>query len=178
MWYYATILYFGNYYRRDPRERGGLAASAIAVSTPSVLSNPLFLPLKPACAGIFSIFPYSKNHAPKLLLDLVVLLWFPFFRFCIVKGLFYVLKQNNCSHCRHWLVQQCCWLQQLFVYFSSCLPDPRMLLNNRMSLRRSKYNCKYIHLCEHQKNEVDCEDMQITRRDREGGKHKVPGLSP
>lgn len=30
MWYYATILYFGNYYRRDPRERGGLAASAIA----------------------------------------------------------------------------------------------------------------------------------------------------
>jgi hypothetical protein len=31
-WYYATILYFGNHYRRDPRERGGLAASAIAVS--------------------------------------------------------------------------------------------------------------------------------------------------
>ncbi|XP_015902819.1 large ribosomal subunit protein eL20z [Ziziphus jujuba] len=30
MWYYATILYFGNYYRRDPRERSGLAASAIA----------------------------------------------------------------------------------------------------------------------------------------------------
>ncbi|ONK54899.1 uncharacterized protein A4U43_UnF9930 [Asparagus officinalis] len=29
-WYYATFLYFGNYYRRDPRERGGLAASAIA----------------------------------------------------------------------------------------------------------------------------------------------------
>ncbi|KAK2973717.1 hypothetical protein RJ640_021548 [Escallonia rubra] len=33
MWYYATVLYFGNYYRKDPRERGGLAASAIAVST-------------------------------------------------------------------------------------------------------------------------------------------------
>ncbi|KAK9099420.1 hypothetical protein Syun_026465 [Stephania yunnanensis] len=32
MWYYATILYFGNYYRKDPRERAGLAASAIAVS--------------------------------------------------------------------------------------------------------------------------------------------------
>jgi len=32
MWYYATILYFGNYYHRDPRERAGLAASAIAVS--------------------------------------------------------------------------------------------------------------------------------------------------
>uniref|UniRef100_A0A2N9HG57 Ribosomal protein L18ae family n=1 Tax=Fagus sylvatica TaxID=28930 RepID=A0A2N9HG57_FAGSY len=30
IWYYATILYFGNYYRRDPRERAGLAASAIA----------------------------------------------------------------------------------------------------------------------------------------------------
>lgn len=33
MWYYATILYFGNYYKKDPRERAGLAASAIAVST-------------------------------------------------------------------------------------------------------------------------------------------------
>ncbi|CAN1799369.1 hypothetical protein LINPERHAP1_LOCUS22084 [Linum perenne] len=32
MWYYATILYFGNYYRKDPRERAGLAAAAIAVS--------------------------------------------------------------------------------------------------------------------------------------------------
>ncbi|CAN6467800.1 unnamed protein product [Victoria cruziana] len=30
MWYYATILYFCNYYRRDPRERTGLATSAIA----------------------------------------------------------------------------------------------------------------------------------------------------
>lgn len=29
MWYYATFLYFGNY-RKDPRERAGLAASAIA----------------------------------------------------------------------------------------------------------------------------------------------------
>uniref|UniRef100_A0A1J3I2F3 60S ribosomal protein L18a-like protein n=1 Tax=Noccaea caerulescens TaxID=107243 RepID=A0A1J3I2F3_NOCCA len=29
LWYYATFLYFGNYYRRDPRERAGLAASAI-----------------------------------------------------------------------------------------------------------------------------------------------------
>ncbi|GMN25642.1 hypothetical protein TIFTF001_001016 [Ficus carica] len=33
LWYYATVLYFGNYYRKDPRERPGLAASAIAVST-------------------------------------------------------------------------------------------------------------------------------------------------
>uniref|UniRef100_A0A1D1XN07 60S ribosomal protein L18a-1 n=1 Tax=Anthurium amnicola TaxID=1678845 RepID=A0A1D1XN07_9ARAE len=30
MWYYATILYFSNYYRKDPRERTGLAASATA----------------------------------------------------------------------------------------------------------------------------------------------------
>ncbi|GLT32259.1 hypothetical protein SLA2020_069370 [Shorea laevis] len=30
MWYFATILYFGNYYHKDPRERSGLAASAIA----------------------------------------------------------------------------------------------------------------------------------------------------
>ncbi|KAJ8557746.1 hypothetical protein K7X08_004512 [Anisodus acutangulus] len=33
MWYYyASILYFGNYYHKDPRERAGLAANAIAVS--------------------------------------------------------------------------------------------------------------------------------------------------
>ncbi|KAK9726926.1 hypothetical protein RND81_05G246300 [Saponaria officinalis] len=30
MWYYATILYFRNYYQRDPRERTGLATCAIA----------------------------------------------------------------------------------------------------------------------------------------------------
>ncbi|KAL9270783.1 Pentatricopeptide repeat-containing protein [Drosera capensis] len=30
LWYYATVLYFGNYYRKDPRERAGLAASAVA----------------------------------------------------------------------------------------------------------------------------------------------------
>ncbi|KAG7600563.1 hypothetical protein ISN44_As06g046520 [Arabidopsis suecica] len=29
-WYVATFLYLTNYYRRDPRERSGLAASAIA----------------------------------------------------------------------------------------------------------------------------------------------------
>ena len=32
MWYYATFLYFTNYYHKDPRERIGLATSAIAVS--------------------------------------------------------------------------------------------------------------------------------------------------
>ncbi|PIN14643.1 hypothetical protein CDL12_12738 [Handroanthus impetiginosus] len=30
MWYYTTILYLGNYYHKDPRERAGLAANAIA----------------------------------------------------------------------------------------------------------------------------------------------------
>ncbi|KAM5547307.1 hypothetical protein ABKV19_001685 [Rosa sericea] len=39
MWYYATVLYFGNYYRKDPRERAGLAASAICVIL--LLSLPL-----------------------------------------------------------------------------------------------------------------------------------------
>ncbi|MED6199888.1 hypothetical protein PIB30_080068 [Stylosanthes scabra] len=29
LWYFATILYFRNYYRKDPRERAGLGASAI-----------------------------------------------------------------------------------------------------------------------------------------------------
>ncbi|KAI3775601.1 hypothetical protein L1987_50181 [Smallanthus sonchifolius] len=37
MWYYATFLYFGNYYRKDPRERAGLAASAIAALGCSVI---------------------------------------------------------------------------------------------------------------------------------------------
>ncbi|KAF6146641.1 hypothetical protein GIB67_008927 [Kingdonia uniflora] len=32
MWYYATVLYFGNYYHKDPRERTSLAAFAITVS--------------------------------------------------------------------------------------------------------------------------------------------------
>ncbi|GLT47783.1 hypothetical protein SLA2020_214460 [Shorea laevis] len=36
MWYYATILYFGNHYCKDPRERAGLAASAIAAMACSV----------------------------------------------------------------------------------------------------------------------------------------------
>ncbi|CAK9144152.1 unnamed protein product [Ilex paraguariensis] len=38
LWYYATILYFGNYYRKDPRERAGLAASAIAAMACSVVA--------------------------------------------------------------------------------------------------------------------------------------------
>ena len=32
LWYYATFLYFRKYYQRDPRERDGLAANAVAVS--------------------------------------------------------------------------------------------------------------------------------------------------
>ncbi|KAK3013482.1 hypothetical protein RJ639_009790, partial [Escallonia herrerae] len=43
MWYYATILYFGKYYDKDPRERSGLAANAIAVSVQHTASfNCLF----------------------------------------------------------------------------------------------------------------------------------------
>ncbi|CAI0473404.1 unnamed protein product [Linum tenue] len=30
LWYASTILYFGSYYHKDPRERSGLAACAIA----------------------------------------------------------------------------------------------------------------------------------------------------
>ncbi|PON73463.1 hypothetical protein TorRG33x02_249460 [Trema orientale] len=37
LWYYATVLYFGNYYLKDPRERPGLAASAIAALICSVI---------------------------------------------------------------------------------------------------------------------------------------------
>ncbi|XP_039036549.1 uncharacterized protein LOC120173437 isoform X3 [Hibiscus syriacus] len=37
MWYYATFIYFGNHYRKDPRERAGLAASAIAAMVCSVV---------------------------------------------------------------------------------------------------------------------------------------------
>ena len=48
LWYYATFLYFGNYYRKDPRERAGLAASAITVMTLSLSlgSWPFELPTK------------------------------------------------------------------------------------------------------------------------------------
>lgn len=37
MWYFATILYFGNFRRKDPRERAGLAASAICAMACSVI---------------------------------------------------------------------------------------------------------------------------------------------
>ncbi|KAH0871200.1 hypothetical protein HID58_078222 [Brassica napus] len=37
LWYYSTFLYFGNYYRKDPRERAGLAASAITAMGLSLL---------------------------------------------------------------------------------------------------------------------------------------------
>ncbi|KAA8541673.1 hypothetical protein F0562_022825 [Nyssa sinensis] len=37
MWYYATILYFGNYYHKDPRERAGLAANAITVKMHDII---------------------------------------------------------------------------------------------------------------------------------------------
>ncbi|XP_074269376.1 uncharacterized protein LOC141592548 isoform X2 [Silene latifolia] len=37
MWFYAAFLYLGSYYRKDPRERAGLAASAIAALGCSVV---------------------------------------------------------------------------------------------------------------------------------------------
>ncbi|XP_062091093.1 uncharacterized protein LOC133797259 isoform X2 [Humulus lupulus] len=37
MWFYGTFLYFGNHYRKDPRERAGLAASAIAALACSIV---------------------------------------------------------------------------------------------------------------------------------------------
>ncbi|KAK7255652.1 hypothetical protein RIF29_29067 [Crotalaria pallida] len=38
MWYYATILYIGNYHHKEPRERVGLAASAIVVRVALIFS--------------------------------------------------------------------------------------------------------------------------------------------
>ncbi|XP_073150256.1 uncharacterized protein [Henckelia pumila] len=43
MWYYATILYLGSYYHKDPRERAGLAASAISALACSVLLFIIFI---------------------------------------------------------------------------------------------------------------------------------------
>ncbi|KAJ8756086.1 hypothetical protein K2173_024633 [Erythroxylum novogranatense] len=36
MWYFATVLYFGGYYHKDPRERSGLGACAVAASVCTV----------------------------------------------------------------------------------------------------------------------------------------------
>ncbi|KAK9292338.1 hypothetical protein L1049_020304 [Liquidambar formosana] len=47
LWYYATVLYFGNYHLKDPRERPGLAASAIAALVCSVAVLML-----PACCAL------------------------------------------------------------------------------------------------------------------------------
>ncbi|KAK3004283.1 hypothetical protein RJ639_019666 [Escallonia herrerae] len=68
MWYYATVLYFGNYYRKDPRERGGLAASAIAVSTfPPPPQNP---PHKEShlCNGMYCRVAYHRSYSDILAL--------------------------------------------------------------------------------------------------------------
>ncbi|KAK9293200.1 hypothetical protein L1049_021189 [Liquidambar formosana] len=44
LWYYATFLYIRNYHDKDPRERPGLAASAIAalIFTAGVLAPAAF----------------------------------------------------------------------------------------------------------------------------------------
>lgn len=48
MWYYAAFLYFWKYYDKDPRERSGLGASAVAASvcTVGVLVAVLVIVLK------------------------------------------------------------------------------------------------------------------------------------
>lgn len=154
LWYYATILYFGNYYRRDPRERAGLAASAIAVITLSLSTNNLimlFLVLKSQASNCFWIE----------LLKFIVFL--PFL--CSVRCNLSVLKQGFLffGHCRHWLLLQCCSSLQLFFSFSpggSCL---KMLLNTYASIKQLKWNC---------------EDMQITQQKRKGKKKNSPKTVP
>ncbi|RVW51861.1 hypothetical protein CK203_003184 [Vitis vinifera] len=76
MWYYATILYFCNYYQKDPRERAGLAASAIAKNPPPPppsstatighLATHFIQP--PAPTSFYFVFPVSYPPAiiPKL----------------------------------------------------------------------------------------------------------------
>ncbi|GKE46942.1 ribosomal protein L18a, partial [Tanacetum coccineum] len=60
MWYYATFLYFGNYYRKDPRERAGLAASAIANA------------LAGFCNGMFGYLVHCSND-PTILAYVVLI---------------------------------------------------------------------------------------------------------
>lgn len=63
MWYYATFLYFGNYYRKDPRERAGLAAAAIAVSVAlNIWIAPFVLWL--STAGFASLHFASNDKFP------------------------------------------------------------------------------------------------------------------
>jgi hypothetical protein len=57
MWFYATILYFGNYYRKDPRERAGLGASAIAVISLLLLSALFFS----VCVSIYLLIHAFTN---------------------------------------------------------------------------------------------------------------------
>ncbi|XP_057967716.1 uncharacterized protein LOC131157516 isoform X2 [Malania oleifera] len=63
MWYYGTFLYFGNHYRKDPRERAGLAASAIAVSSHLSLSLSLYSSQNLFCSTIehSTVFWYLRK---------------------------------------------------------------------------------------------------------------------
>lgn len=65
MWYYATFLYFGNYYQKDPRERAGLAAAAIAVSL--IVSQTLVLIESPTTKTHLDKFT-KHTHAYTILL--------------------------------------------------------------------------------------------------------------
>lgn len=61
MWYCATIFYFGNYYHKDPRERAGLAANAIAVSSIPILF--VFLDLVSDGTKIADSAPFLSGKA-------------------------------------------------------------------------------------------------------------------
>ncbi|KAL6144511.1 hypothetical protein ACLB2K_055203 [Fragaria x ananassa] len=59
MWYYAAFLYFWKYYDKDPRERSGLGASAVAALAPPWYG---YMGLGIAWTEQFSIFKLSRNE--------------------------------------------------------------------------------------------------------------------
>lgn len=62
LWYYATVLYFGNHLK-EPRERPGLAASAIAVRNYADFSLPFFGLLMFSADILFPLVPKTCTGA-------------------------------------------------------------------------------------------------------------------
>ncbi|XP_022154700.1 uncharacterized protein LOC111021894 isoform X2 [Momordica charantia] len=64
VWYYATVLYFWNV-RRDPRERAGLAASAIAQEIVNGAGSCMFghLVSRCSCSTVIASPPRLKLHS-------------------------------------------------------------------------------------------------------------------
>ncbi|KAF6172067.1 hypothetical protein GIB67_029485 [Kingdonia uniflora] len=60
MWYYATVLYFGNYYHKDPREMAGLAASAIVEKL-----NQMLMEKKESKSGMEILNLFQKEGRPR-----------------------------------------------------------------------------------------------------------------